>query len=95
MEGLRNFIEVGYLKEGTRPFLVQRPRSEEGGLEVSISEGPEEIDAESRRSWDHIAQDRWRPPLVDADWHAFCQAIYKGGIQGRDWEGNWTSTARK
>ena len=25
-------------------------------------------------------------PLVDADWHAFCQAIYKG-IEGRDWEG--------
>ena len=27
---------------------------------------------------DHIEDDRWRPPLVDADWHAFCQAIYKG-----------------
>ena len=24
---------------------------------------------------DHIAQDRWRPPLVD-DCHASCQAIY-------------------
>ena len=33
---------------------------------------------------DHIAQDRWEPPLVDAAWHAFCQAIYKG-IVGRDW----------
>ena len=26
------------------------------------------------------------PPLVDADWHAFCQAIYKG-IEGEDWAG--------
>ena len=34
---------------------------------------------------DHIAQERWRPPLVDVDWHAFCQAIYKG-VEGRDWE---------
>ena len=34
---------------------------------------------------DHIAEDRWGPPLVDADWHAFCPAIYKG-IEGKDWE---------
>ena len=25
------------------------------------------------------------PPLVDADWYAFCQALYKG-IGGKDWE---------
>ena len=25
------------------------------------------------------------PPLVDADWHVFCQAIYKG-IGGSEWE---------
>ena len=44
-------------------------------------------DAESQKSCinvDHIAEDRWGPPLVDADWHAFCQAIYKG-IEGSDW----------
>ena len=33
---------------------------------------------------DHIEYDRW-VPLVDADWHAFCQAIYKG-IGGEAWE---------
>ena len=27
---------------------------------------------------DHIAKERWGPPLVDADWHAFCQELYKG-----------------
>ena len=24
--------------------------------------------------------------LVDANWYAFCQALYKG-IEGKDWEG--------
>ena len=51
MEGLRNFIEVdnhgalevGYLKKGTRPFEVRRPKCEEGGPEVLIRKGPEEL----------------------------------------------------
>ena len=34
---------------------------------------------------DHIKDDSWGPPLVDADWHAFCQAIYNG-IEGKEWE---------
>ena len=29
---------------------------------------------------DHIAEERW----VDVDWHAFCQANYKG-IEGSAW----------
>ena len=29
--------------------------------------------------------ERWGPPLVDADWHALCQAIYTG-IEGKEWE---------
>ena len=60
---------------------------------VSIREGPEQLtltteEVESQKSCinvDHIAQDRWRPRLVDADWHAFCQAIYKV-IEGGDRE---------
>ena len=32
---------------------------------------------------DHIAKERWSPFLVDADWHAFCQALFKG-IEGED-----------
>ena len=31
---------------------------------------------------EHIEFERWGPPLVHADWHAFCQAIYKGD----EWE---------
>ena len=33
----------------------------------------------------HIEPGRWGPPLADADWYAFCQALYKG-IEGEDWE---------
>ena len=33
---------------------------------------------------DHIAKERWAPPLVDADWDAFCQALYTG-VEGEDW----------
>ena len=34
---------------------------------------------------DHIAKERWGPPLVDADWRAFCQANDQG-IGSEDWE---------
>ena len=30
---------------------------------------------------DHIEENGWGPPLFDAEWHAFCQASYKG-IEG-------------
>ena len=100
MEGLRNFIEVdnhcalnvGLLNEGTRPFEVRRPKFEEGSPEVLIREGPEELTLRTEEvgshisyiNVEHIAEDRWGPPLVDADWRAFWQAIYKG-IEGEDW----------
>ena len=25
----------------------------------------------------HVKDHRWESPLVDADWHAFCQAMYE------------------
>ena len=33
---------------------------------------------------DHMEKERWGPPLVDYDWCAFCQALFKG-IEGEDW----------
>ena len=33
----------------------------------------------------HIEPGRWGPHLVDAEWNAFCQALYKG-IEREDWE---------
>ena len=84
MEGLRNFFsvdnhcaqEVRHLKEGTRSFEVRRPKFEEACPEVPIKEGPEELtsrteDVGSKKACinvDHIAEDRWGPSLVDADW---------------------------
>ena len=45
------------------------------------------MNAQSRGSGhvevDHIAKERWGRHLVDADWHAFCQACNKG-IEGED-----------
>ena len=32
----------------------------------------------------HIEEERWGPPLLQCDWYAFCQALYKG-IEGEDW----------
>ena len=83
------------------PFEVRRPKLKERCPEASIREGPEELtlraeEVGSQKSCinvDHTAEDRWRPPLVDADWHAFCQAIYKG-FEGSEWE-DCTSTTKK
>ena len=33
----------------------------------------------------HIEPERRGPLLVDADWYAVCQALYKG-IKGKDWK---------
>ena len=98
-EGLRNFVkvdnhralEVGHLME--RSFKIRRPKAEEGCPEVLVRESPEELTLRAEEvgtqksciNVDHTAKERWGPPLVDADWHAFCQTIYKG-IKGEDWE---------
>ena len=83
---------MGHLKEGLRSFEERRPKFEEGCTEVSIREGPEERTLRTEEvgsktsciNVDHIAEDRWEPLLVDADWHASCHAICKG-VEGSDW----------
>ena len=58
-----------------------------------VRESPEELTlkADDVGTWKscinvhHVAKERWGPPLVDADRHAFCQAINKG-IEGQAWE---------
>ena len=101
MEGLRNFIqvdnhsaqEVGHLSEGVGTFQVRRPKGEEGCPEVLVRESPDELllRADEVGTWkscinvDFITKERWGPPVVDADWHAFCQALYKA-TEGEDWE---------
>ena len=71
--------------------LYGRSRKEEP--EAAIREGADELTLRAEEvgtlksciNIDHIEDDRWRPPLVDADWHALCQAVYPG-IEGEEWE---------
>ena len=59
---------------------------------MTVTESPDELTlrAEEVGTWktyinvDHIEKERWGPLLVDYDWYAFCQALYKG-IEGEDW----------
>ena len=91
-EAEKELWRVGHLNEGVRSFEVRGPKLEEGCSEVSIREGPEELTLRAEEvgsqkacsNVGHIAEDRWGPPLVDADWHASCQAMYKG-IEGSEW----------
>ena len=98
--GLREFITIDnhrnfgvrHLKEGSGTFKIRRWRGQEEGPEVAVREITDELplEAEEVGTWktytnvDHIAKERWGPLLVDADWHAFCQALCKG-IEGEDW----------
>ena len=60
---------------------------------MPVRESPDELTlgAEETGTWkscinvDHIAKGRWSPPVVDADWHAFCQA-FLWHRKGEDWE---------
>ena len=62
------------------------------GSDVIVRESPDELTMRAEEvntskaliNVVHIQPERWRPP-VDADWYAFCQALYKG-IEGEDWE---------
>ena len=90
-EGLRNCtkvdnhraLEVGHLREGSKSFKIRRPRCEEGSPQVLVRERkPDELtlrteEVGTQKSCINV-DESWCPPLVDADWHAFCQAIYKG-----------------
>ena len=90
----RSAVDVGHLREGTRPLHVQKkPNVSEAHPEAAIRDGADEVklradELETLRAFistDHIKFERWGPPLTDADWHALCQAIYKG-IEGQEWE---------
>ena len=77
-------LEVGHLRKGVRSFKVRRPKVAEGNQEVPVRESPNELTlrAEEESTWkscinvDHIVKEKWGPPLVDAHWHAFCQALH-------------------
>ena len=88
-------LDVGALRRGTGTFKVRKPKAPEGVLGCDSQGEPRLVDIEGGRSEylegsdgcrvDHIEPERWGPPLVDADWYAFCQALYKG-MEGEDRE---------
>ena len=94
---LRNFIEednhkavgVGGLSRGTKSIRVIKPQFRDAFLEAAIREGADELTLRAeevgslRTFTDTTHFGLERSPLVDADWHAFGQAIYKG-IEGKE-----------
>ena len=98
--GLRSFIvwdnysavEVGHLRGGQRPFKAVR-RKMAGDCSEVLREGARDLTRRAEEfetlkaciNVDQIYKKSWGPPLEDADWHAFCQAIYKG-IKGSEWD---------
>ena len=88
--GLRSFnasdnyraVEVGHLRRGQRPFKVVRPKMN-GDRSEAQREGEDDLTLRAEEfdtlkaciNVDHIDKNVWRPPSVDADCYAFCQAI--------------------
>ena len=74
-------------------FKVRRLKVPEGCPEVTVRDSPDELTLSSRRSGyvedihqcqPHRKRKMGSSPVVDYDWCAFCQALYKG-IEGEDW----------
>ena len=100
-DGLRDFVkvdneralDVGSPGRDTSTFQVRKPKVSECLSDVTVRENPDELtlraeEVETSKALmniNHIEPERWGPLLVDADWCAFCQALYKG-IDGEDWE---------
>ena len=78
---------------GSESVQVKKPQYSEAFPEAVIREGADELtlradEAGTQRAFmntKHYELERWGPPLVDANWHAFCQTIFKG-IEGEEWE---------
>ena len=71
---------------------VVKPKSSTDVPEVVVREGADELTVRRREGMlrafidtTNVGDSRWRPPLVDEDGDAICQAIYKG-VEGPDWE---------
>ena len=71
-------------------FKVRRPEVPEGCPEVTVRESPDELTLRAEEvgtlkryiNVDHMEKREMRSPLVDFDWYAFCQALYKV-VEGR------------
>ena len=79
--------------EARERFKVRKPKVPDGRSDVTVRESPDELalrveEVDTSKALidvNHIEPERCGPPLVDADWYGFFQALYKG-IEGKDWE---------
>ena len=101
MDGLRKFLDVdnheavkvGGLQEGTTSVKVVKPKFTADFPGAVIREGADELTLRTHEEGvvrtfidtANVEDDRYEPPLVDADWHAFCQAMCQG-IEGQELE---------
>ena len=90
MEGLRRFItvdsreavKIGDWVKTVESLSVVEPKCTSDFPEAVVREGADEL---TPRDTVNVGNSRWEPPLVDGDWHANGQAIYKG-VVGAEWE---------
>ena len=98
--GLRSFIasdnysavEVGHMRRGQRRFKVVRPKVNGDCSEV-LREGADDLTLRAEEfdtlkaciNVDHTVKIFSVPPLLDADWYAFCQETNKGS-EGSEWK---------
>ena len=54
--------------------LSKKPEFSETFPEAVIREGADELELRADENTEHIAFERWGPPLVDADWDAAKQS---------------------
>ena len=86
-------VKIGDMGRKAEAIIVVRPKFDKVSFpnavlrewvhELMLREGEEGM----QRSFINTAKveaGRWGPPLVDEDWHAVCQAIYKA-VEGVEW----------
>ena len=78
-------IRIGDLENRRKSRLVVRP-SLPDVQEAVVPEGTDELTPRrEEEGMPRTFDSRWKSPLVDEEWHAICQAIYKG-VEGQEWD---------
>ena len=80
MEELREFIS------GLESRPLVKPKFTTDFPEAAVQEGADEVTLRREEEGllhtfidtTNVGYHRWESPLVDENWHAFCQAIFKG-----------------
>ena len=101
MDELRKFIavnnhgavKVGDLHRETSSKKVVKPKFTADFPGAVVREGADELTLRAHEEGvlrtfidtSNVGDQRWVPPSVDADWHAFCQAIFQR-VEGPEWE---------